>query len=65
VLGPNTTAVQMAAPVQKILDPPTYSGMKKQITEPNALLSVTEFATSSYDMEEYILLATYFHRMST
>jgi hypothetical protein len=41
------------------------SGIKKQLTEPNALLSVTEFATSSYDMEEYILLATYFHRMST
>jgi len=39
--------------------------MKKQITEHNALLSVTEFAISSYDMEEYILLATYFHRMST
>jgi len=24
VLGANTTAVQMAAPVRKILDPPTY-----------------------------------------
>jgi hypothetical protein len=39
--------------------------MKKQITEPIALLSFTEFAASSCDMEEYILLATYFHRMST
>jgi hypothetical protein len=39
---------------------------EEAITEPNAvLLSITEFATSSYDMEEYILLATYFHRMST
>ena len=28
VLGANTTAVQMAAPVRKILDPPTYVGLQ-------------------------------------
>ena len=27
MLGANTTAVQMAAPVRKILDPPTYGAI--------------------------------------